>query len=657
MAEEHALKEYAIPSTEEPCAIIVYPTVEGENFEIKPAQLKLVQQNYFSGSPDEDPNLHISIFWRLTVTYKANQEAIRLHLFPFSLKDRALTWFHSLRVGSITSWGQMRREFLARFFPPSKIARLRAKLYQFTQKEGESLYDSWKRYKEMLRLCPHHGLESLLIIHTFYNGLSYATKISVDAAAGDALMNKDFKTVYALIGDMALNLFQWTDKEVVTKSSPSKRRAGMYEVSNYDHLAAKIDALTHNFEKLNVSAITYTSTPPSCETCGERKLGSVEQINFIQNNKGTAPPSYANVQRVIQKSNLELLLENYLFNQFEQLRELEDQTRLLTDTLATLTSKVDSISSHNKILETQLSQVIQKVSHPKTDKMNAITLRSGRQLEDNIRKAKPSEVEREISEPQREETRVESEEPQVVETTPPPFKPKIPFPQRFAKSKLDEQFKKFIEMMNKIYVDVPFTEVLTQMPTYAKFLKEILSKKRKIEEGETVNLTEECSAIIQNKLPPKLKDPGSFSIPCVIGSEIVKKAMCDLGASVSLMPLSLYERLGIGELKSTRMSLQLADRSVQYPAGIIKDVPVKVGEIYVPTDFVVMEMEEDNQIPILLGRPFLATAGAIIDVKHGKLAFNVGKETVEFELAKLMKNPSIKDSCCMLDIIECCVKE
>jgi len=195
------------------------------------------------------------------------------------------------------------------------------------------------------------------------------------------------------------------------------------------------------------------------------------------------------------------------------------------------------------------------------------------------------------------------------------------------------------------------------MPTYAKFLKEILSKKTKIEEDETVNLTEECSAIILNKLPPKPKDPGSFSIPCVIGSEVVKKAMCDLGSSVSLMSLSLYERVGIGELKPTRMTLQLADRSVKYPAGIIEDIPVKVGEIYIPADFFVMEIEEDNQVLILLGRPFLATAGAIIDVKNGRLAFNVGKETVEFDLAKLMKSPSIKDSCCMVDVIDCCVKE
>ena len=118
MAEERTLKEYAIPSTEEPRAIIVYPTIEGDDLEIKPALLNLVQQNQFFGSPTEDPNLHISTFLRLSVTHRANQEAARLHLFPFSLKDRASTWFHSLEVGSITSWDQMRRAFLDDSFLP-----------------------------------------------------------------------------------------------------------------------------------------------------------------------------------------------------------------------------------------------------------------------------------------------------------------------------------------------------------------------------------------------------------------------------------------------------------------------------------------------------------------------------------------------------------
>jgi len=421
--------------------------------------------------------------------------------------------------------------------------------------------------------------------------------MTVDVAAGGTLMYKDFATTYALIEDMAQNHYEWTDEKAIAVYSPSKKEASMNETSFLDHLSAKVDALSQKFDKMNVSAVTPTSVSPPCGACGifghtniECQLGSVvesvEQINLVQYSQGmrqpknfyknpqnpfgqTPPPSYANNQRVAQKSSVELLMETYFTNQSEQLQELKNQTELLNDSLAMLTSKVDSIFSHNKILETQISQVAQKVSQPRTNKMNVVTLRNGRKLEDPKGKAKSSELENESNKPQGEETRVESEK----KITPPPYKPKISFPQRFAKSKLDEKFRKFIEMMNKLYINVPFTEVLTQMPTYAKFLKEILSNKRKIEEDEIVNLTEERSAIIQKKLSPKLKDPGSFSIPCVLGSEIVKKAMCELGVSVSLMSLSLYERMGIGELKPTRMPLQLEDRSVRYPTRIIEDGP------------------------------------------------------------------------------------
>ncbi|KAJ9162843.1 hypothetical protein P3X46_022585 [Hevea brasiliensis] len=146
------------------------------------------------------------------------------------------------------------------------------------------------------------------------------------------------------------------------------------------------------------------------------------------------------------------------------------------------------------------------------------------------------------------------------------------------------------------------------MPSYAKFLKEILSKKRKLKDYEIVALTEECSAILQNKLPLKLKELGSFSIPCFIGNKRIDKALCDLGASVSLMPLSICQKLEIGELKPTTISLQLADRSVKYPVGILENIPIKVGKFFILVDFVVLEMEEDVEIPIILGRPFLATA-------------------------------------------------
>ncbi|XP_050915724.1 uncharacterized protein LOC127130801 [Lathyrus oleraceus] len=130
-----------------------------------------------------------------------------------------------------------------------------------------------------------------------------------------------------------------------------------------------------------------------------------------------------------------------------------------------------------------------------------------------------------------------------------------------------------------------------------------------------MTLNAECSVIIQNNMPLKLKDPDSFSIPYVIGKFVIDITLCDLGASVSLMPLSICKRLKLGELRPTRMSLQLSDHSVKYPIGMLENIPVQVGQFFIPTDFIIVDIKEDSNIPIILGRPFLATVGAIIDVK------------------------------------------
>lgn len=124
----------------------------------------------------------------------------------------------------------------------------------------------------------------------------------------------------------------------------------------------------------------------------------------------------------------------------------------------------------------------------------------------------------------------------------------------------------------------------------------------------------------------------SVVIPCVIGKFIINKALCDLGASVILMSLPIYERLNLGDLKPTKMSIQLAGRSAKYLVGILEDIPVRISQLYIPTKFVEIDIKEDSNIPILLGRPFLATIGVIIDVKRGKLNFEVGEEKIEFIL-------------------------
>ena len=172
--------------------------------------------------------------------------------------------------------------------------------------------------------------------------------------------------------------------------------------------------------------------------------------------------------------------------------------------------------------------------------------------------------------------------------------PAIPFPQRLQKSKIEEQFARFLKTFQKLEISMPFIEVVTQMPLYATFLKEILSKKRRIAEEGVVNLTATCSAVIKKTLPEKMKDPRSFTIPCVIEEYEFQKALCDSGASINLMPLSVARKLSLGELTPTTVTLQMADRTMAKPEGVIEDVLVKVGKFVFPVDFNILDMEEDS---------------------------------------------------------------
>ncbi|GJX67772.1 putative reverse transcriptase domain-containing protein [Tanacetum coccineum] len=155
-----------------------------------------------------------------------------------------------------------------------------------------------------------------------------------------------------------------------------------------------------------------------------------------------------------------------------------------------------------------------------------------------------------------------------------------------------------------------------------------------------------CSAVLLNKLPSKEKDLGSFTIPCDIGQLHINNALADLGASISLMPYTMYEKLGLGEPKATRMSLELADRSIQYPRGIIENVLIKVDKFILLIDFVILDMPEDSIVPIILRRPFLETAQAMIDIFNEKITLRVGDDEVIFDVDQSIKRPPTEDDEC-----------
>ena len=228
------------------------------------------------------------------------------------------------------------------------------------------------------------------------------------------------------------------------------------------------------------------------------------------------------------------------------------------------------------------------------------------------------------------------------------------FPSRFAKSKKEEQEKDILETFRKVEVNIPLLDAIKQIPQYAKVLKELCTSKRKLRGDEKVHMGENVSAVLQKKLPPKCKDPGMFTIPCKIGSVRVEKALLDLGASINVMPRSIYSSLNVGPLKETGVIIQLADRSNAYPDGVLEDVLVQVNELVFPADFYVLDMEDDNSsnfVPILLGRPFLKTARTKMDVHKGTLTMKFDGEVIEFNMNDAMKYPSEEDSVFSVDVI------
>ena len=207
--------------------------------------------------------------------------------------------------------------------------------------------------------------------------------------------------------------------------------------------------------------------------------------------------------------------------------------------------------------------------------VKAITLRSGKELAIQGKPPVTKEVENEEVIQSIQNDNTEREQPQEKQSVGEKTKTKdcsqpiapIAYPQRLKKHKLDKQLTKFMEVFKKLHINIPFADALKQMSSYVKFMKDIMSQKRRLADFETVNLIEECSAILKRKLPQKLKDRGSFTIPCTIGNTIFERALCDLGANINLMPLSIFRRLGLGEPRPTTVTLQLVDRSLKHPRG------------------------------------------------------------------------------------------
>ncbi|XP_031127562.1 uncharacterized protein LOC116029656 [Ipomoea triloba] len=270
----------------------------------------------------------------------------------------------------------------------------------------------------------------------------------------------------------------------------------------------------------------------------------------------------------------------------QQTQQFQQETRT---SIQHLENQMSQLASTVSRLESQGKLPSQTVLNPKQN-ASAVTLRSGKELEE------PTKVRSKHNRDEENEKEVHptQNDQQLVKESPDTLVIPPPFLSRLAKSKKVEEQKEILETFRKVEVNIPLLDAIKQIPRYAKFLKELCTNKIKLKGNEMVSMGENVSAVLQKKLPPKCKDPGMFTIPCKIGNVNVEKVMLDLGASINVMPLSIYSSLDVGALKETGVIVQLTNRSNVYPVGVLEDVLVQVDGLIFPADFYVLDMEEDN---------------------------------------------------------------
>ncbi|GJT07821.1 reverse transcriptase domain-containing protein [Tanacetum coccineum] len=231
-------------------------------------------------------------------------------------------------------------------------------------------------------------------------------------------------------------------------------------------------------------------------------------------------------------------------------------------------------------------------------------------------------------------------QPPIVQVDEPVVMPKtktsLPYPSRVNKEKIREKDDllalKFMEIFRNLHFELSFADALLHMPKFAPMFRKLLNNKDKILELTKTPVNENCSAVILKTFPEKLGDPGRFLIPCDFPELDECLALADLGASINLMPLSVFEKLNLQGLTKTKMILELADRSTSTPTGIAENVFVKVGTFYFPADFVVVDYDADPRVPLILGRPFLRTARALIDVHGEEMTLRHDNQSVTFKV-------------------------
>nr|GEX25655.1 hypothetical protein [Tanacetum cinerariifolium] len=513
----------------------------------------------------------------------------------------ACPWLEKEPSRSIHTWEDLVSKFINEFFPPSKTTNLRNEISNFQQRFDEYFHEAWDRYKDLLRACPHHGFTELHKLDTFYNALNPADQDSLNAAAGGNLLERSTQDVLTIIENIS--------KVRNSRSKPVVSQVKSCDVNSNSSL--EIAKLTHAVNP-QTSAMTtamtamlkqFQATPPPApvkaveETCILAevliRITSVSPpvATLFQNSGIISKDTFQQPQLITIRTQIDMV-KNELRNEMKSSIQmsLSNQTNEIKNIMASLLQMNTASTSGSGSLPSNT------VANPKGE-LKAITTRS----EETFTDPNLAEYTIKVPPPPVQKYKPPSQREYVVNQRD-PLHLNIPYPSKMLKQKQQEknevQIQNFWQMFKQLHINITLADALILMPNYQKMLKALLSNKEKLQELANTPLNENCSAVILKKLPEKLRDPGKFLNPCGF-SELKCKALANLGASINLMPLSVWKKLGLPELIPTRMTLKLANRAICTPVEIARDVFVPVGKFTFPSDFVIVDYESDPRTALI----------------------------------------------------------
>ncbi|KAK1608077.1 hypothetical protein QYE76_031750 [Lolium multiflorum] len=550
------------------------------DFSLDLSHIAIVEKTPFCGTEKESVVEHLTELSTLSGVF-SDDVKMRTYfvakIFPFSLKDDAKTWYNNLPPGSIKSPTDLRDVFFRKYFPASAQHAALQRIYNFDQEDGEKLPEAWARFCSLIRAQPDHDLEKHDLLDIFYSGLTIESRAYLDSCAGCVFRKRTPEDAEELLAKIGRNHDDWSTPEPTP--TPIVKKRGMIKLNDEDMREAK-----KSLKEKGIKPEDVKNLPPIEDICE------------------TIPPSS--------------MIEDPLYPEGHPKRVEQDSQLIKTSAPSKKKKK-----KHKNVVESS-----EPVNDPNSISISDAETESGNEHEeDNDKNDTPDKEEIEKEPEKLAKNKKYTKEDFITEKhgneREPWVQKQMPFPAKKLKSKEEEHYNKFCDWMKPLFLQIPLTDAI-KLPPYSKYMKDIVTNKRKVPNEEISTMLANYS--FNGKIPKKLGDPGIPTIPCSIKNNYVRTALCDLGAGVSVMPFSLYKRLDLDKLIPTDISLQMADKSTAIPVGLCENVPVQVTQhCLILTDFVVLEMPEDDNMSIILGRPFLNTAGAVIDCNKGMVTFNV----------------------------------